>query len=288
MVRLHWETFGTAALLTVTIGTIHPAAAQSSSPLALSQAEGGKALMQLTRAQQSYYLENSQFSRTLAPLATGVPSFTLNYQQRIIVQNRSSVVHYAIARRPNLKSFVGRITIGTDSNGNFRSYTIVCENNRPAIHIPAQPSIGPNNRPVCAPGTTQWTLNSIATPVELAANAKQTVGMLTRAQQAYYLENARFSSTIEALEWDITPSPAYDYSIQFTSQSAIQYGIAQKINFKSYVGAAAIVAIGGGEFTSIGIVCENIEPGTFRPAPPIVSANGQTLVCAAGTRLIGN
>jgi Type IV pilin-like G and H, putative len=287
MVRWHWETLGTATLLTIAIGTATPATAQLPSPLALRQAEGGKAIAKLTRAQQAYYLENSKFSRTLPPLATGVPSSTLNYQQRIVVQNPSSVVHYAIARQPNLKSIVGRVVIGQRNNGEFTTVSIVCENNRIGMRLPAIPSIGPNLQLVCAPVTTEWA--PIQTPAEAEAEARQQVGTMTRAQQAYFLENARFATLIEELGRGIRPETiGYSYSIVRDNQLAIQYGIARKVNLKSVVGAAAIVKTVDGEFTNAAIVCENIQPGTFRPAPPIVSANGQTLVCAAGTKSIGN
>jgi hypothetical protein len=288
MVRQQWETFGTAAILTIVIGAIAPAKAQSQTAVDLSSAEGGKALVTLTRSQQSYYLETSHFARTVAALNTDV-STTPNYLQRIKVQSRLSVLHYAIARQPDRKSFVGQVIVRRDRNGDFRSYSIVCENNRPGMRLPATPRIGTNLRPICAPGTTPWTLNSIATPAELEADAKRTVGTLTRAQQSYFLENNRFATSLDALSLNLSPDTVgYSYSIAQSNQSAIQYGVSQKINLRSYVGAVTIVAIGGGEFNTAGIVCENIQPGTLRPAPPTVSANGQTLVCAAGTRSIGN
>lgn len=286
MVRQHWETLGTATLLTIVLSAIAPAPAQSQTAVDLSSAEGGKALVTLTRSQQSYHLENSRFA--VAALNTDIPSITPNYQQRITVQSRSSVLHYAIARQPDRKSFVGQVMVSRDRNGNFRSYSIVCENNRPGIRLPAKPRIGTNLRPVCAPGTTPWTLDTIATPAELEATAKQIVGAMTRSQQSYFLENNRFATSLEALELNISPETiGHSYSIAQSNQSAIQYGISQKINLRSYVGAVTIVAIGSGEFNTAGIVCENIQPGTFRPAPPIVSGNG-TLSCAPGTQPIGN
>jgi hypothetical protein len=286
MAQLHWKTFATAVLLTGTIVTIAPTAAQSQTAVELSQNEGGKAIATLTRAQQSYYLETSQFSKTLPPLGTDVLSATPNYYQHII-WNRSTVVHHAIARLPNLKSIVGRVAVGPMTNGDFTTVSIICENNLPGTRVAPRPTIGPNLRLACAPGTTEWT--PMQTPAEAEAEARQQVGAMTRAQQAYFLENNRFATLIEELGRGFRPNTmGYSYSIVQGNQSAIQYGISQKVNLKSYVGAAAIVQISNNEATSIAIVCESIQAGTGNPTPPTISANGQSLVCGAGTTPIGN
>jgi Type IV pilin-like G and H, putative len=291
MGQLHWKTCGPIVLLAMSpIVTINPALAQPPvTALEIAQAEGGKALTKLTRAQQAYFLENNQFSRTLPALGTEIPKITPNYLQYIAVQNKFSVTHYAIARRPNLKSYVGRVVVMANATGEAYSSSIVCESKFSGMRrIPPIPQIGPNRQLICPPGTTEWTLSSIATPAESEIEAKQTIGMLVRSQQAYYLENNRFATNFDEFGRNIRPSNfAYDYSIQATDRFAVQYGVSRRSDLKSYVGAAAIIAIIGGDFTSTAIVCENIKPGPFLPAPPILSDNGQALICAAGTESVG-
>jgi Type IV pilin-like G and H, putative len=287
MGQLHWKTCGPIVLLAMSpIVTINPALAQPPvTALEIAQAEGGKALTKLTRAQQAYFLENNQFSRTLPALGTEIPKITPNYLQYIAVQNKFSVTHYAIARRSNLKSYVGRVIVIVPDNDEAYSDRIICESNFPGMRrIPPPPQIGPNRRLICAPGTTEWTLSSIATPAELEVEAKQTVGVLTRTQQAYYLENNRFATTLAALRPDIRPSTiAYDYSTQATDRFAVQYAISRRNDLRSYVGAVIVNTSNNEDATSTAIVCKNITPGPFRPASPILSGDGQTLVCAAGT-----
>jgi Type IV pilin-like G and H, putative len=269
------------------IGSIHPAAAQSQNPVDLNQAEGGKALITLTRAQQGYFLENNEFAKTLTALNTEIPKVTPNYLQYVVVQNQFSVTQYAIARRPNLKSYVGRVVVIVSDTEDAYSNSIVCESNFSGMRrIPPPPQIGPNRRLICAPGTTEWTLSSSFTPAELEVEGKQAVGTLTRTQQVYYLENNRFATTLADLGSYIQPSTfAYDYSTQATDRLAVQYGVSRRSDLRSYVGAAAIINIPtNGDFTSTAVVCENIKPGPFQPAPPILSGNGQALICAAGTR----
>jgi Type IV pilin-like G and H, putative len=287
MAQLHWKTFATAVLLTGTIVPIAPDAAQSQEIPDIREAEAGKGLMALTRAQQNYYLENSQFSKSLPPLGTNVSSATPNYYQHII-WNRSSVVHHAIARQSDLNSFVGRVAIVKQNNGNFTTASIICKNQRPGRYAAPRPTIGQFFRPVCAPGTIPWTLSSLETP-EANGEARQQVGAMTRAQQAYFLENNRFYSSFDELMTDFPGDTiGYQYYVTVTNQTAIQYGISKRVALKGYVGAVTIGKTVDGDSTTLAIVCESIQAGTGNPTPPTISANGQSLVCGAGTTPIGN
>jgi hypothetical protein len=76
MGQRHWKILRTIVLFAILpIGSIRPAAAQSQNPVDLNQAEGGKALVRLTRTQQAYFLENNEFSKTLPALNTEIPNF---------------------------------------------------------------------------------------------------------------------------------------------------------------------------------------------------------------------
>jgi hypothetical protein len=281
MVQRHWNCLRVAVLLILPIATINPAQAQK---VPDGNAEGGKAIANLTRAQQSYFLENNEFSRTLSPLSAEIPRVTPNYVQ-YIARRPLTVVHYAIARRQGLKSYIGQVAIVPTNTGEFISARVVCENDVPGVRIPPRPLIGANLRPVCAPGTTLWTLSSIKTPAELDVEARAYLGSINRSQQAYYLENSRFSSSLEELQrYDIESIVAYEYSVQGNDQFAIQYGISRRDDLKSYVGAVTLNNIGD-EYTTTSILCENLQLGPSRPAAPTV-LEGNQLVCAPGTKLV--
>jgi type II secretory pathway pseudopilin PulG len=282
MVQLHWNCLRVTVLLILPIATINPAQAQT---VPDGNAEGGKAIAALTRAQQAYFLENSEFSRTLSPLSAEIPRVTPNYVQ-YIVRRPLSVVHYAIARRRDLKSYIGQVAIVPTNTGESISARVVCENDAPGVRIPPRPLIGSNLRPVCAPGTTLWSLSSIKTPAELDVEVRAYLGAINRSQQAYFLENSRFASTLEDLQrYDIDSTIAYDYSVQGNEQFAIQYGVSRRSDLKSYVGAVTLNQVGY-EYTTTSILCENLQLGPFRPAAPIILGGNLSPVCAPGTQLV--
>jgi hypothetical protein len=282
MVQLHWNCLRVAVLLILPIATINPAQAQT---VPEGNAEGGKAIATLTRAQQAYFLENNEFSRKLSPLSAEIPRLTPNYVQ-YIARRPLTVVHYAIARRQGLKSYIGQVSIVPTNTGEYVSARVVCENDAPGVRIPPRPLIGSNLRPVCAPGTTLWTLSSIKTPAELDVEARAYLGSINRSQQAFFLENSRFASTLEDLQWyEIESGVAYDYSVQGNDRFAIQYGISRRDDLKSYVGAVTLNRVGG-EYTTTSILCENLQLGPFRPAAPSVLGENQPPVCAPGTKLV--
>lgn len=120
------------------------------------------------------------------------------------------------------------------------------------------------------------------------AEARQNIGAMNRAQQAYYLEKTTFSNSIAKLDMGInTPTENYNYSTRATESAVFNYGISRKDNLKSYVGAAFDGPLNGlntdstGWDATIAILCEANSPGTTRPADPIVQ-NGE-LTCAPGT-----
>jgi len=116
------------------------------------------------------------------------------------------------------------------------------------------------------------------------AEARTYVGSLNRGQQAYWVENNAFSSSIEKLELGIkTKTENYQYLISTTKKSAFSYGVSLKgtPGTKSYVGGVFLVpempvkqvktkAVKQEiQMTIVAIVCAAKEPGTSRPAHPI-------------------
>lgn len=124
------------------------------------------------------------------------------------------------------------------------------------------------------------------------SEAKQNVGAMNRAQQAYYLENKAFSNSFESLGLGIQPqTPNYNYSTRATKTAAFNYGLSRKgtKDIKSYVGAVFVVPATNldpkadkKETATVGIVCEAISPSNTQPADPTLQNGVPT--CSSDTR----
>jgi serine/threonine protein kinase len=120
------------------------------------------------------------------------------------------------------------------------------------------------------------------------AEAKQYVGTMNRAQQAYFLEKNAFTNSLGELGTGIrAQTENYNYSIQANPKAVFNYGVSRKHGVKSYVGAVFVVpttnsnsSAAGNEVTTVAILCE--ATGTARPAAPIYQKS--TPVCSPGTR----
>lgn len=122
-----------------------------------------------------------------------------------------------------------------------------------------------------------------------ASEAKQYVGSMNRGQQAYYLENGVFASTVENLGLGVvTQTTNYTYSLRRASDAAYQYGISRKDPLRSYVGGVFRGTIPNTtEVTTLAILCEAESLGRIKPFSPIlVDKANRKAVCASGTRLI--
>lgn len=93
--------------------------------------------------------------------------------------------------------------------------------------------------------------------------ARQNVGLMNRAQQAYYLENKFFAKDIQALEIGIkTETNNYSYSLRSTGNASYHYAIPKpgSNTTKSYVAAVFLVpsksATAKDEIVFQEIVCE--------------------------------
>lgn len=124
------------------------------------------------------------------------------------------------------------------------------------------------------------------------AEAKQTVGAMNRAQQAYYSDNNAFSNPFENLGIGIRPQTTnYEYSTRATNIAAFNYGISRKgkNDIKSYVGGVFLVPATNldpkadkDEMTTVSILCEATSPGNIRPADPILQNGVPT--CGSDSR----
>ncbi len=104
---------------------------------------------------------------------------------------------------------------------------------------------------------------------------KTVTGSMNRAQQAYYLENNKFSTSIEALGLGIKPEiDKYIYKIilQPDSQSVMNIAQSKHEKFKSYVGLVYLTKIDNdtGETTTNAQVCETNQALSRLPKMPNV------------------
>nr|WP_263012968.1 type IV pilin-like G/H family protein [Ancylothrix sp. D3o] len=121
--------------------------------------------------------------------------------------------------------------------------------------------------------------------------ARQNVGVMNRAQQAYYLENKSFAKDIQALEIGIkTETNNYSYSLRSTGNASYHYAISkQGLNTtKSYVSAVFLVPskspTAKDEILFKEIVCEAEKAGKIQPANPTFINNKPT--CDPNTQQI--
>lgn len=100
------------------------------------------------------------------------------------------------------------------------------------------------------------------------AEGKMLSGVMNRAQQAYYTQNAKFSSTVESLAVGLR-SKNYSLTIRSnedTTLYAANYATSTVPRIRSYVGMSAILQDAAGTQSLTTILCEANLPGTD-PAP---------------------
>lgn len=100
------------------------------------------------------------------------------------------------------------------------------------------------------------------------AEAKSNVGALNRAQQAFYLEQQTFSTTVDGLGLSFpTQSENFAYTITTANASSVSnLGTSQKPDIKSYGGGVFYTASTGGTSAVSGststVLCEANQPGS--------------------------
>jgi len=96
------------------------------------------------------------------------------------------------------------------------------------------------------------------------SEAKQNVGSMNRAQQAYYLENSEFGSTVQLLGLGIqTQTVNYSYGVELgnTSTSVNIYGATLKKPLRHYQGRVWLgTVIETSEATTLAMLCESKTP----------------------------
>lgn len=116
-------------------------------------------------------------------------------------------------------------------------------------------------------------LSAIALPSFLSqtakargSEAKSNVGAMNRAQQAFYLEQQSFSTSVEALGLSFpTTTDNFKYAIGSTTVSSVEnLGTSQKSDIKSYGGGTYYTASVGAttQGSTSTILCEANNPGS--------------------------
>ena len=101
------------------------------------------------------------------------------------------------------------------------------------------------------------------------SEAKTYVGSAVRAQQAYYLENNHFATSMGSVELGInTSTKNYGYTVPTATkqQTTIYATTKNTVTLRSFIGGVAAAPTATGEGTTKGILCRGILPAT--PAAP--------------------
>lgn len=115
------------------------------------------------------------------------------------------------------------------------------------------------------------------------AEAKNYVGAVNRSQQAFFLENQVFATTLGSLQAGIkSQTDNFSYVIPTTSTSAGSFvqinAVARKTALKSYYGATytAVGDAATSEALTLAVACESVAPTT---TPPTAITAATASVC---------
>ncbi|WP_375492617.1 WG repeat-containing protein [uncultured Nostoc sp.] len=119
---------------------------------------------------------------------------------------------------------------------------------------------------------------------EVAQQAKTYVGSMNRAQQAFFLEQTQFTSDFDKLGLGIKSNTEnHAYSIVAIDEKHVvqNVGLAKTEGLKSYTGIVFVKKQDAtNELTTVGKLCESIQPTREMPPPPQLS--GDDVQCPAG------
>jgi Tfp pilus assembly protein PilE len=118
------------------------------------QSEAKTYIGAMVRAQQSYYIENNKFSRTINQLGLGMPSSTKYYNYRVLPQGNGTqkVMMTASAKDRKLRSYTGAVLI-VKINGKNEMIRGICETNKPSLSPPGMPKISSSKLIQCPVGS---------------------------------------------------------------------------------------------------------------------------------------
>ncbi|MGI0484537.1 protein kinase domain-containing protein [Pantanalinema rosaneae CENA516] len=149
--------------------------------------------------------------------------------------------------------------------------------------------------PVALPLRFKEIIPSSLKPPEV--EGQQAIQSINRRQQAYFLQQKKFASTIDSLNPSIaTQTSNYTYSLEHTEQAVFHYAAAHRKGLRSYVGGVFLIpsrfkpsqlgrsTTGRNKPTRVetrAIVCQGLLPSHLPPPPPVLKNNQP--ICVAGT-----
>ena len=128
------------------------------------------------------------------------------------------------------------------------------------------------------------------------SEAKQYVGSLMRAQQAYYLEKSTFASDTNVLGRPVvSDTDNYTYPMTIAAPNTVTETVnikgknkATKPSLKSYIGGVALITVTAtSEATTGALLCEAIAPNTDPAAITQGNIAAAPQACPTGTVKVG-
>jgi len=121
------------------------------------QSEAKTYVGSMNRAQQAYFLENSEFGPNMELLGVGIKTSTVNYQYNIVLANNGATNANATAQgqslKPALKAYVGMVQLGqVAATSEATTLATLCENNAAGAGNAATPATTAAG-PTCSTGT---------------------------------------------------------------------------------------------------------------------------------------
>ncbi len=117
-------------------------------------------------------------------------------------------------------------------------------------------------------------------------DARRYLGSMNRAQQAYLLENSRFSSTLQDLGLGIPADTEYYSYRVFTYANrrgaVMNAAIPRNGGFKTYLGFVNTITTPAGEGVSITTICESVDAKPLLPKLPTSLPTTSAVPCPAG------
>jgi type II secretory pathway pseudopilin PulG len=119
------------------------------------QSEAKQYVGAMNREQQAYFLDQNRFANSMDKLGIGIKTETENYQYSVQTTGKEAY-NYAIARKSNLKSYVGGVLRLPDLSlsNDFSTIAILCETKSTGNRQVSHP-IMKNNQLVCGADTKE-------------------------------------------------------------------------------------------------------------------------------------
>jgi len=118
------------------------------------QSEAKQYAGSMNRAQQAYYLEESEFTSEIGNLGLGIATETANYKYKITLSGTTGANNDALSLKDTLKSYAGGVQTGTiQATSEATTLAILCEKNDASNEATANSLNGVTfqaNAPTCA------------------------------------------------------------------------------------------------------------------------------------------